>query len=77
MDQGRIASLDWRAMESDLDMSNKSVTDVNLDDVGPQWVRQSLDGSVCVGSIILPELDFDGGKAVVLGVHGEIARGRC
>lgn len=53
-------------------MTNKPTFNVDLGDVGRQWVRQCLSGSVCLGPILLPELDLKEGKAVVLGAHGEL-----
>ena len=53
-------------------MTNKPTFNVDLDDVGRQWVYQCLKESVCLGSILLPRLDLTEGKTAVLGAHGEL-----
>lgn len=52
-------------------MTDKTTSNFDLGDVGRQWIRQCLERSVCLGPLLLPELDMQEGKTVVLGIHGE------
>jgi hypothetical protein len=48
-------------------------TDVEFSSgVGQQWVQLCLEGSICLGRMLLPALDLKKGRVVVLGSRGEL-----
>lgn len=52
-------------------MTDKTTSNFDLGDVGHRWIQQCLERSVCLGPLLLPKLDMQEGKMVVLGSHGE------
>lgn len=60
-------------------MTSRAILDFDLGDIGRQWVRRCLEGcregGVCLGPLLLPELNLEAGQAVVLGSHGEPPHG--
>lgn len=52
-------------------MTNETTSCFDLGEVGRRWARQCLERSVCLGPLLLQELDIETGKATLLGGHGE------